>query len=90
MTEKNLLNELCERGNEFVAKEKPIHECSFIIAGDSEKYKATLLWKKSKVMYFSADNRDIYEKVMDSDWTCFCGDDETINADTILNAIGGE
>lgn len=58
-----------------------------MIVGDSEKYRATLLWKKSKVMYFSADDRDVYESVVSGEWKCFCGDDAEITASILLDAI---
>lgn len=29
-----------------------------------QKYRATLLWEKSKVMYFSSDYKDTFEKLL--------------------------
>lgn len=86
-TELILIEELIKLIDDFSSKEKPTYDCSFIIVGSDEKYKATLLWKESKVMYFSADDRDIYESVISTDWKCFCGDDGKINARDILSAI---
>ena len=86
-TELSLLGELAGMSGSFSIKEKPVYDCTFMIAGDSEKHKATLLWKNSKVMYFSADDRDEYESVVSKEWKCFCGDDVAINANDILGAI---
>ena len=86
-TELLLIEELIKLSDGFSIKEKPIYDCSFIIVGTDKKQKATLLWKKSKVMYFSADDRDVYDSVTSRDWKCFCGDDTKLNAIDILNAI---
>lgn len=89
-TELILLKNLKDIADSFALKEKPEYECSFLIVGDSEEFKATLLWKKSKVMYFSSDDRDTYARIVSDKWKCFCGSDEGIDANDILNAIGGK
>ncbi|HOT70007.1 MAG TPA: DUF1998 domain-containing protein [Clostridia bacterium] len=90
LTERSLLDKLINIADICDSKEKPVYECSFIIAGDSKKYRATLLWEKSKVMYFSSDYKDTFEKITTEKWKCFCGDNKIIDATDILNAIGGK
>lgn len=87
VTEQALLEDLLKMTDSFSVKEKPAFDCSFMIVGVDEKQKATLIWKKSKVMYFSADDRDIYDSVVSGDWKCFCGDDAEVKATDILSAI---
>ena len=89
-TELSLLSNLQSVTESFVLKEKPVYDCTFMVAGLQYELKATLLWKKSKVMFFSSDDRDVYEKALADDWTCFCGDDANLSVETILNAIKGE
>jgi hypothetical protein len=38
-------------------------------------------------MYFSADERDLYDLISPGDWKCFCGDDIEVHANDILDAI---
>jgi len=87
VTEQALLEDLRKLSGDFSEKEKPVFDCSFMIVGVDEKQKVTLLWKKSKVMYFSADDRDIYDSVVSGDWKCFCGDDAEVKATDVLSAI---
>lgn len=71
---------------EFLLKEKPLHNCSFVLSGRNERYKCELLWRKSRVAYFSADNED-YEAAKNSDWKCFFGGDASLKASDIISAI---
>jgi hypothetical protein len=86
-TEIHLLNELISRSQEFEVKEKPTRDCEFMMPPSTEKYKATLLWKKSKIAYFTSDDEDDYTIAKNSDWICFCGNDANINADFILRKL---
>ncbi len=45
-----------------------------------------LLWKNSKVAYFSSDNDD-YKTAVNSDWTCFYGGDDSVTPEAIISAI---
>lgn len=85
--EKELLDSLISSTDMFSTKEKPIYDCSFMLSGDTEKYVGTLVWKKSKAIYFSAEYCDVYEKAMHSDWKCFCGDDRAVTVDVIVGAL---
>lgn len=85
--EKELLNKLALMSDDFSDKEKPIQSANFYISGDSEVYYCELLWKESKVIYFTAEDEDIYEKAKDGNYKCFCGSDSELTAETILNAI---
>ena len=82
-----LLDELLLRSQEFEVKEKPSRDCEFIVPPDTGEYTATLLWKKSKVAYFTADYEDDYINAKQSDWICFCGNDLNITADVILRKL---
>lgn len=85
--EKKLLESLISSSDLFSSKEKPVSNCSFILSGDSDEYVGTLVWKISKVIYFSAEDRDIYEKAQYSDWKCFCGDDGDLTVDMIAASL---
>lgn len=85
--EKELLDGLISSADLFATKERPIYDCDFMLSGDPEKYVGTLLWKDSKVAYFSEDYHDVYEKALQSDWKCFCGDDDTLTPDIIAESL---
>lgn len=86
-TEKKLLDNLISHSQEFEIKEKPILDCAFVISNSMEQHKATILWKKSKVVYFTADDEDDYNAAKASDWVCFSGNNPDINANLILRKL---
>lgn len=88
-TEKALLTELISHVAEFDGIEKPIQDCEFYIAGKADSYKCDYVWRKAKVMLFSAVNDEEYEAVKQTDWKCFLASDETVNWRTILSALEG-
>ena len=83
----HLLNEFISRSQEFEVKEKPSRDCEFTMPPSTGKLKATLLWEKSKVAYFTSDDEDDYVIAKNSDWICFCGNDASINVDLILRKL---
>lgn len=85
--ETNLLNELISHSQEFEIKEKPSRDCEFIIPPYTEKHKATLLWKNSKVAYFTTDDEDDYVVAKHSDWICFCGNAPNLTSDIIFRKL---
>ena len=85
--ETNLMNELISHSQEFEIKEKPSRDCEFMIPPSTEKHKATLLWKKSKVAYFTTDDEDDYIVAKQSDWLCFYGNEPNVNVDIILRKL---
>ena len=74
--------------NMFAGKEKPESECDFSIAGESDVYTCDLLWRKSKVMFFTSTNEDDYEVAKNSDWKCFYSMDID-DPVTLINEIKG-
>ena len=86
-TEKRLLDDLISRAQEFEIKEKPFQDCEFSISNSREQHKATLLWEKSKVAYFTADDEDEYKVAKASDWICFCGNNPDIDANLIMRKL---
>ena len=86
-TEKDLLNRLICSSDMFATKEKPIYDCKFMLSGDAEEYLGTLVWKKSRVIYFSAEYHDLYDVAQQSDWKCFCGDDSTLTPELIAEKL---
>ena len=77
---------------DFIKKEKPSSKVIVTIGksifSNDDDYQCELLWKKSKVAYFSADNYEEYEQVKDkTNWKCFCGNDKNLNAETIKNSL---
>ena len=86
-SEKKLLEELVLLSDDFSNKEKPVRSANFYISGVPESYSCELIWDKSKVMYFTAEDEEIYKKAKVGDYKCFCGSDPDLTAETILNAI---
>lgn len=87
--EMKLLDALITESAKFNCKEKPIGECEFITFSSNTSYKASLLWKKSKVMFFSSEQQEDYDVAKKSNWKCFIGSDETLNVDDILKNLQG-
>ena len=76
----------------FTKKEKPASKVIVTIGksifGNDDDYQCELLWKKSKVAYFSADNSEEYQQVKDkTSWKCFCGNDITLKPETIKDSL---
>lgn len=83
--ERKLILQLLANVNSFLGKEKPFEGCVLNI--ENYKYEADLVWKKSKIIYFSSEHDDEYQAVKDKGWTCFYGADKNTKADDIINAI---
>ena len=91
--EKKLLEEF--KTIDCNSKEKPTVNVTVTLGkdiyGTANDYYCQLLWKKSKVAYFSADNSDEYDQIKDkTSWTCFCGNDTNLSANTILQSLSKE
>ena len=85
--EKELLKNLIAREADFVGKEKPIQDCDFMLSGSTDKLKCDLLWKSSKVAFFTEENAEYYNVAVNTDWSCFCGNDALLCVDDLLHAI---
>lgn len=85
--EKALLDRLVASADLFTTKEKPFYDCKYYLSGDSNEHVATLIWKKSAVIYFSAEDYDLFERASLSNWKCFCGDDDTLTPYIIAEAL---
>ena len=86
-TEKAFLDSLVSSAGLFTTKEKPIYDCKYMLSDNAEEYVGTLVWKKSKVIYFSAEYHDLYEAALSSDWKCFCGNDRTLTPELLAEAL---
>ncbi len=86
-TENAFLDNLACSARLFTMKEKPIYDCKYMLSDNAEEYVGTLVWKKSKVIYFSAEYHDLYEAALYSDWKCFCGDDSTLTPELLAEAL---
>ena len=53
----------------------------------SEKIFADIIWDKSKVLLFSSENTDSYEKAINSNWNCFVMDTSKNNISDLLNKL---
>ena len=86
--EKKLRKSCIAIADELNRREKPLYRCGVKIGNDTdEEIECDLLWKKSHVAYFTAVNEDYYEIACKSDWTCFCGNDENLDAQIILDQL---
>ena len=85
--EKELIKQLAHLDASFSEKEKPIQDCDFLISGSFEKLKCDLIWKKSRVAFFSDENEEYYLIAKKSGWTCFCSNDATLTPDVLLHSL---
>lgn len=67
-------------------EERPFYMASANIA--DEKIRADLLWEQAKVMFFLKDNFENYQKAKQSNWQCFCINDN-FSAELFIKAIKG-
>ncbi len=70
-SEKEKIEELLENISEFDSLERPGYDGTFTTLDSMEDYGVDLIWKKSKVMVFSNDNREEYELAKGKDWKCY-------------------
>ncbi len=91
-TEISLLSDLVCHDEWFVGKEKPFQDALFKVSGNSigNTYRCSLLWKKSKVVFFTEDQKEDYEEALKTDWTCFYSCDAQLNAKKISECIREE
>jgi len=86
-TETQLLQNLENQAEYFKGKEIPRQDCIFQVSGSLEQFKCDIIWKKSKVAFFTEDNEDGYQIAVDSDWKCFLATDPALDPNAILTEI---
>lgn len=85
--ERKIINELIAKVSDYKDGEKPFKEGTFQVLGDSEYYNVDLYWPKKKIMIFSTENEEEFNKALKSEWKCFyLSRDDTI-AESILTAL---
>lgn len=84
--EKRVIKMLLENTELFAVKERPYFgcPCKVTLNGQSDTTDVTLIWEKSKVIYFH-NNNDDYFIMKNSDWNCIRG--SQIELPTILNML---
>ena len=70
--------------------EKPIFGETIVLGEERININTDLLWKKSKVLFFFADNISEYNKALKTGWHCVCVAAKKITANELLNMIEGE
>ena len=88
-TEKKLLKELAENADRFASKEKPFQDAYFKVTGKNmaNTYGCSLLWKRSKVAFFTEDQKEDYEVALNTDWKCFYACDSGLTLEQIGESI---
>jgi hypothetical protein len=86
-TETQLLKDLEDQAECFNGKEVPRQDCIFRVSESPEQFKCDIIWKKSKVAFFSEDNEDGYQAAVGSDWKCFLATDPALDPNAILTEI---
>ncbi|MFZ2258427.1 MAG: DUF1998 domain-containing protein [Clostridiaceae bacterium] len=87
--EQRLLSDLLSRSSDFLSKEKPLQDATLWITENENELQCDLLWKNSKVMFFSSENQDNYELAKNSDWICFSGLNEDLTVDMLNSSLKG-
>jgi len=67
--------------------EIPYEDAEFYNSSYDEKFSCELMWKKSKVMYFSECSEEDFHAASASDWKCFYGASVGFDVDEFLKAI---
>lgn len=85
--EKEILNEMLSRIEDYKRGEKPHQAGTFQVLGDLNYYNVDLYWIKKKVMIFCAENKEEYDIAVKSEWKCFFLGAEKTTADSILSVL---
>lgn len=88
-SEKKLLSELADKCDQFSGKEKPLQDAYFKVTGLNmgASYGCSLLWKNSKVAFFTEEQKEDYETASSTDWTCYYSCDPQMRAEKIIESI---
>ena len=85
--ERMLFEQLIIHEHEYLSKERPCQGATFQVEGSSAYYTVDLLWKKSRVMFFSCENEEEYHLAKKSDWKCFCVAEEKFEWKDLVNSL---
>ena len=84
--EKTLIQELLALVENMKAS-KSFSGCTVKMDDHNEEYSCDLAWPEKKILYFSADHEDDYNRLRQGDWTCYIGSDKALNAEMLLEKI---
>lgn len=87
--EREILRTIIVHVAEFNGKEKPWSNATFDVDGH-KNLGVDLIWPKSKIMFFSADNEDEFNLASNSDWRCFCSKQSPFSLEELLANLKGE
>ncbi|MDU5598182.1 MAG: hypothetical protein E6040_10880 [Lachnospiraceae bacterium] len=68
-------------------EKSPVQVGTFQILGNPNYYNVDLYWPNKKVMIFSAESEEEFNKASKSEWKCFCLSGEGTIADRILEVL---
>lgn len=85
--ERVIIQDMGNNEDAFVKKEHPVMNREFSVSDSTEQYEADMMWTKSKVLFFTADNQDAYEAARHTDWKCFISSDTNITAQLLADAL---
>ena len=85
--EREIINELIDKIFDYKDGEKPFQAGTFQVLGDPNYYNVDLYWPNKKVMIFSAENEEEFDKASRSEWKCFCLSGEGAIADSVLAVL---
>lgn len=86
--ERQRLESIAGSAELFAGKEKPYYDCEFTANG--EDCFCDLLWPKSRVLFFTSENRESYEAATAAAWRSFYAGDGDLTAQLIANALKEE
>lgn len=69
----------------FETKEKPYSGCTILI--DGVECSCDLLWRKSRVLFFTSETIDDFDAATRTDWKCFNAGDINLSAQMIADAL---
>ena len=86
--ERQRLESIAGSAELFAGKEKPYYDCEFTANG--EDCFCDLLWPKSRVLFFTSENRESYEAATAAAWRSFYAGDGDLTAQLIADALKEE
>ena len=86
-SEKKAIRIMLERADLFTGKEKPFFDCTFTA---DEEFACALLWPRSKVMLFTAEDQDGAAPARAAGWTCLTIDDPGLSPEALAEFLKEE
>ncbi len=82
-----LLSDLASKANMLSNKAKPIMNGTMFNPLTHEEYSCDLIWQKAKLIFLTAENKDITTIIEEGGWRCLCSSSPDLTADEVIKFL---